>query len=90
MGGNLYNLIMHHDPYFWSGDREYVDFPKDRFLEHTNQDIKEKFQNLDETTTSKLLKLPTLFAVEQESADTRIGKVTKIEETPKSDSLIIV
>ena len=84
MSEPLYNLIMHYSPEFWLGDSEYVDFSKDRFLEHTDEDVREKFKSLDDATKSKLLKLPTLFATEQEEADTRIGKITKIEEEPRN------
>jgi len=84
MSEPLYNLIMHYSPEFWLGDAEYVDFSKDRFLEYTDEDVKEKFKNLDDATKSKLLKLPTLFATEQEKADTRVGKITKIEEEPRN------
>jgi hypothetical protein len=84
MRRNLYNLIMHHDPEFWSGDKEYIDFSRSRFLEYTEKDIKSQFQSLDQSAIDKLKKMPTLFAVEQESADTKIGKITSIEILPKS------
>jgi hypothetical protein len=79
MSGKLYNLIMHSDPAFWLGDGGYVDFPKERFLEYTEDHLKNQFQSLDENTINKLKSLPTLFAVEHESSDTRIGKINNIE-----------
>lgn len=84
MSGNLYNLIMHNDPEFWSSNKEYVDFPKERFLEYTKDHIKNQFQSLDQNTFNKIKNLPTLFAVEHENADTRIGKVTNIEIQSKN------
>ena len=83
MSSKLYNLIMHSDPAFWSGDNGYVDFPKERFLEHTEDQLKNQFQPLDQSAINKLKALPTLFAAEHECTDTRIGKITNLEVKPK-------
>lgn len=79
MPGELYNLIMHADPESWLGDSGYVDLPKDRFLEHTEGRFKEQFHPLDQNAIENIKKMPTLFAVEHESADTKIGSITDIE-----------
>ena len=79
MNNKLYSLIMHADPEFWSGDGQCVKFPKQRFLEHTIDEQKNKFQSLDQSAINKLKELPTLFAVEHEQVDTRIGKITDIK-----------
>lgn len=75
---------MHSDPEFWSGDDGYVDFERKRFLAYTEENIKEGFKALDQSTINKLKSLPTLFAVEDESAYTRIGKINHIEVEPKN------
>lgn len=80
----LYSLIMHGNPEFWSGNEGYVDFPRDRFLEYTDDHLKTEFQSLDPNTINRLKTLPTLFAVEHENADTRVGKVTDIEVQPRN------
>lgn len=83
MSKKLYNLIMHSDPEFWSGQDGYVDFPKDRFLEYTGEDLKNELSSLDQDVITRLKKLPTLFAAEHEVADTRVGKVTEVEVLPR-------
>lgn len=70
---------MHSNPEFWSGNDGFVDFPKDRFLEYTEDHLVNQFKSLDENVTNTLKTLPTLFAVEHEGADTRIGKINCIE-----------
>lgn len=82
MNNKRYNLIMHSDPEFWSNSNQCVDFPKDRFLEYTSDDLIGEFQSLDQNAIKKLKKLPTLFAIEHENASTRIGKITDIEVRP--------
>jgi len=84
MVGGLYNLIMAYDPEFWSGDQGYVDFPKSRFLEHTEAQIKNQFQSLNQNTIDIIKKLPTLFAIEEEKSDTRIGRITNIDIQPNN------
>jgi len=74
---------MHSDPEFWSGNEGYVDFPKERFLEYTKDHLRQQFQSLDQNVIDKLKTLPTLFAVEHEWADTRIGKINNIEVQPE-------
>ena len=70
---------MHADPDFWSDDNQYVEFPRDRFLEHTDAEIKDDFLELETGMIGRIKSLPTLFAVEHEQADTRIGEITDIE-----------
>lgn len=70
---------MHADPEFWSSNDQCVDFPRDRFLEYTADELKNEFHPLDQDAIEKIKELPTLFAVEHESIDTRIGKITEIE-----------
>jgi len=79
MSEPLYNLIMFGNPELWSGNEGFVDLPRNRFLEHTDDHLKNQFQSLDQNAINKLKTFPTLFAVEHEEADTRIGKITDIE-----------
>ena len=79
MSSEFYNLIMHGDSEFWSGVDGYVDFPKQRFLEYTDKNLKNKFQSLDKDVINTIKKFPTFFAVEDEAAETRIGKVKDVK-----------
>ena len=79
MSEPLYNMIMFGNPEIWSGNEGFVDLPRNRFLEHTDDHLKNQFQSLDQNAINKLKTFPTLFAVEHEEADTRIGKITDIE-----------
>ena len=69
-------------PEFYPGNEGQIDFPRDRFLEHTDNDLINQFQSLDQNAITKLKQLPTLFAAEHEKVDTRIGKITNIEVHP--------
>lgn len=70
---------MHSDPEFWSGGNDYIYFPRERFLEHTEAHLRKRFQSLNQGVINEIKKFPTLFATEQEMTDTRIGKITKVE-----------
>jgi hypothetical protein len=78
MSRQMYNLIMASVPSFYSGDQGEFTIPKDRFLEYTEATIKGQFQSLDQDAINKLKNLPTMFAVENEVVDSRIGKITDI------------
>ncbi len=79
MSGNFYNLIMATVPEFYSGDEGEFTIPKDRFLQYTEDNIKEEFQSLDQGVIERLKSLPTIFATEDEATDARIGKITDIK-----------
>jgi len=79
MSNQFYNLIMATVPEFYSGDAGEFNIPKDRFLQYTEDHIKEKFQLLDQDVINRLKNLPTIFATEQEVTDARIGKITDIK-----------
>jgi hypothetical protein len=70
---------MHSNPKFWENDETYAIFTKDRFLEYTEEHIKEEFEALDYTVINKLKKIPVLFATEHEQTETKIGKITDIK-----------
>jgi hypothetical protein len=75
---------MHSNPDFWASDESYVDFPRDRFLEYTEENIKDEFRTLNEETINKLKDIPVLFATEEEKSDTKIGSIVNIEIFSKS------
>ena len=79
MSVQMYSLIMASVPSFYSGDQGEFTILKDRFLEYTEAAIKGQFQSLDQDAINKLKNLPTMFAVENEVVDTRIGKITDIK-----------
>ncbi|MBV8648448.1 MAG: AAA family ATPase [Paludibacterium sp.] len=66
-------------PSFYQGDKGGFSIPKDRFLQYTEDPIKEQFQSLDQDAINRLKNLPTIFATEQEVSDARIGRITDIE-----------
>lgn len=66
-------------PEFYSGDKGEFNIPKDRFLQYTEDHIKEQFQSLDQDTINRLKNLPTIFATEDEVTDARIGRITDIK-----------
>lgn len=66
-------------PEFYSGNEGEFTIPKDRFLQYTEDHIKEAFESLDEGVIAKLKSLPAIFATEDEVADARIGKITDIK-----------
>lgn len=84
MSGQLYNLIMASVPSFYSGDQGEFSIPASRFLEYTEDPIKEQFQSLDQAEINKLKSLPTIFAVEDEVVDARIGTITDIKVNPSN------
>lgn len=78
MNNQLYNLIMATVPEFYSGNEGEFQIPKDRFLQYTEDHIKEQFQSLGQDAIKKLKSLPAIFATEDEVTDARIGKITDI------------
>lgn len=79
MSGELYSLIMASVPEFYSGDKGEFNIPRERFLQYTEDHIKEQFQSLDQDAINRLKDLPTIFATEQEVTDARIGRITDIK-----------
>ena len=79
MSNQLYSLIMATVPEFYSGNEGEFQIPKDRFLQYTEDPIKEQFQSLDQDAIKTLKSLPAIFATEQEVTDARIGKITDVK-----------
>lgn len=63
----------------WSADSGTFSFPKDRFLEYTEDSLIDKFKELTPQTIRALKEIPTLFTTEHEEGNTRVGKITDIK-----------
>lgn len=66
-------------PEFYSGNEGEFQIPKDRFLQYTEDPIKEEFQSLNQDVIERLKSLPAIFATEDEAVDARIGEITDIK-----------
>lgn len=58
----MYNLLVSADRESWNGDPFMIDL--DRYLEHTDLNVKTKFQELTESHINDIVKLPCVFAYE--------------------------
>jgi predicted nucleotide-binding protein len=85
IGGYMFNLIIAYDEDYISKNK--IELKKDRYLEYTVEEIKTKFKSLHNDVIDKVKTFPTLLMVEQERADSKIGKITNINL--KQDSIII-
>lgn len=72
----MYNFLVTAKDGAWSGS-DYT-YPRGRFLEYTEDEIANKFQELKEPQINTLLKLPCLFAYEGSTEPMRLGKLLKI------------
>jgi predicted nucleotide-binding protein len=74
----MYNLLIDFDPDSWlSSPRE---FDKSRIaVEYTEEEISERYKELDNNAISELKLLPTLFVTENETRESRIGRITDVE-----------
>jgi hypothetical protein len=74
----MYNLLMHGADDKW--DSGTADVERDRFLEHTDKAIAERFKSLDDNILAKLKSYPVLFAYEMpQDRAARLGWITHIE-----------
>lgn len=72
----MYSLIMTGLEGAW--EERWFSIGLDRFLEHTEEAVKERFQVLDEPATDLLKRLPTVFAYERGvGAPARVGWITE-------------
>jgi len=71
----MFNFVVLPNSYKWQS--EFADIKAERFLEYTDGEIKQKFEDLSEVTFSQLCALPAVFASEAGTA--YVGKITKIE-----------
>jgi hypothetical protein len=70
----MYNLIVSGLDGVW--DDAYFSLEQSRFLEHTQEAIKERFCHLDAATIAELSRLPTVFAYERDGLPARVGWIT--------------
>jgi hypothetical protein len=73
----MYNLIISGAPDAWLGP--HFDLPQDRFLEHTSDDVRQRFEPLDARAIEELRRLPTVFAHERDvELPARVGWITDL------------
>lgn len=80
-GGPLFNFLMSFDEEAWS--KGSYEFEIDRYLERTNERFRTKFKDLNLDTIEALKQMPTLFTVEGEKAESRIGYIGTIKVRSK-------
>jgi hypothetical protein len=74
----MYNLLVSADEKAWEG--AYFTLDEDRFLEHTDPTIAERFRRLEEARVSELLGFPAIFAYEiGVGKPARVGKIKSVE-----------
>lgn len=79
----MFNLLVSADRQQWDG--EIFDIEPDRFLSHTDEDIKNKFFSLSESNIANLLSLPCVFAYETGiKKDPKFGFVREIRKRQNS------
>lgn len=81
----MFNLMVSYLPESWDTTPYKCD--RKRFLEYTEQHIKEQFQTLNLETLNKLMSFPTLFAIEGEERDSKIGYIKKLKV--RSDHILV-
>ncbi|AZZ35420.1 DNA-binding protein [Bdellovibrio sp. qaytius] len=73
---------MSSDPEAW--DKGVYEYPLDRFLEGTDEKIRAKYKDLNLVNLEALKQLPTLFTVEGEQKESRIGYIENIKVRSKA------
>ena len=73
----MFNLLISWDENSW--DKSPYTLPKDRYLEHTADEIRNHYLRLDNEIIEKIKKIPTIFAIEKELRDSKIGYITDIK-----------
>lgn len=87
----MYNLLMVGAQGYWDEDRDFTEFEWPRFLEHTDQTIRESFLPLSDESIAKLTSYPALFAYEfrergggaEGGSTARVGKIVEIRRRQK-------
>lgn len=73
----MYNLLVSSQEDEWDGQHSMLDEP--RFLEHTDDSIRDRFRAMDEAAISELKSFPTIFAYEEAvGKPARVGRITTI------------
>lgn len=73
---------MSSDPEAWN--KGSYEFDMDRYLERTDERFRTRFKELSIDTLEALKKMPTLFTVEGEEADSRVGYIENIKVRSRS------
>lgn len=81
----MYNFLVTAMNGAW--DKSSYTFPRGRFLEYTEDEIANKFQELKQPQIDALVRLPCLFAYEGEVEPMRLGRLKKIR--PRGGDLYI-
>jgi hypothetical protein len=75
----MYNLIVSARSGVW--DQPHYTLPAGRYLEHTDDALKKRFENLTPEVIRELMRFPTVFAYELgDESPARVGKLTSIRE----------
>lgn len=90
----MYNLLVTAAAEAWDKPHYVLDFS--RYLEHTDDDVRQRLKALDEMNIAELSKLPALFAYETKvDAPARVGWIADIQRrqreiriTPRFDAAI--
>src|SRR5689334_7762040 len=90
----MYNLLVTAVERAWDKPSYVLDFS--RYLEHTDDALRERLRALDERAISELTKLPTLFAYETAvDSPARVGWIAELQRrhnelriTPRFDTTI--
>lgn len=81
----MFNLMISYNPDSWNLEPYQCD--KKRYLEHTESYIRDQFAELNIETLNKLKSFPTLFAIEGDKHDSRVGYITNLKV--RSDHILI-
>lgn len=72
----MFNLLISGNSEAWDSKR--YELEKCRFTEHSEDEIKERYKELDKKLIDELKTFPTIFAIEHEAKESRIGRITNI------------
>ncbi len=79
----MFNLLISYSPDSW--DSSPYELPRSRaVVEYTADEISERYKNFDEKAIEELKSFPTLFVIENETVESRIGYITKIRPRPNT------
>lgn len=78
----MYNFLVTADINAW--DLPAYEFGRDRFCEHTSDEIREQYKSLSASEIEELKSFPALFAYEREVGNVRVGYIRNIRERRKT------
>lgn len=81
----MYNLLITGDDTAWDQKSGSYTFTLDRFLSYTEQEIHDRFSNLEPERIAEICSIPTLFAYENEiNKPARIGKINTVQRVGRN------